>query len=252
MDKMIFTALNALNVIRDTRVIQAQNLANQNTVGYRRDLGNEGNTYFLGDYETAKARAFQLEKGPSGFVSTPGQISTTGEPLDLAIADDGYFFVRNPSGELALTRRGDFRPNVAGQLETGSGELVLDANLAPIDLPPYRSIVVSEIGDINYEVVDGPPGVFEYLATVGTVVTGADVKLRKDIQGNIFNQDGDLPQPNQQARIVQGALEGSNVNAVDELIKSMEVQRQFEFGLRMVNTAKELDEGGARLLRMPE
>ena len=252
MDKMIFTALNALNVIRDTRVIQAQNLANQSTVGYRRDLGNEGHTYFLGNFETAKARAFQLEQGPSGFVTTPGQISTTGEPLDLAIADEGYFFVQNPTGEMALTRRGDFRPNADGRLETGAGELALDANRAPIALPPYRSIVVSEIGDINYELADGPPGVFAYLATIGTVVPDETVKLRKDIQGNIFNENGDLPPANQQARIVQGALEGSNVNPVDELIKSMEVQRQFEFGLRMVNTAKELDEGGARLLRMPE
>lgn len=252
MDRMVHTALNALKVMRDTRTTQAQNLANQSTIGFRRDLGNEGHSYFLGNFETAKARAFQLEEGPSGFSQRPGHVSTTGEPLDVAVADTGYFFIQNPDGSRSLTRRGDMSPNDNGELEIGSGELILDVNMSPITLPPNRSIVISEIGDINYELADGPPGVFEYLTTLATVEPDANTKLRKDANGHIMTPDGPLPAPNQQARIVQGALEGSNVNPVDELIKTMEVQRQFEFGLRMVNTAKEMDEAGARLMRMPE
>ena len=51
---------------------------------------------------------------------------------------------------------------------------------------------------------------------------------------------------------MQGALEGSNVNATEELISSIELQRSFELNIRMISTAKEIDEAGSRLLRMPE
>jgi flagellar basal-body rod protein FlgF len=90
---------------------------------------------------------------------------------------------------------------------------------------------------------------------VGTIATtnASAANMIKGLDGQIRPPPGtQLPQPNQGGRIAQGALEGSNVNATEELISSIELQRAFELNIRMISTAKEIDEAGSRLLRMPE
>ena len=71
---------------------------------------------------------------------------------------------------------------------------------------------------------------------------------RGDLQYERFR----TPRPDQTAKVAQGVLEGSNVNATEELIASIDLQRSFELNMRMISTAKEIDEAGSRLLRMPE
>ena len=83
-----------------------------------------------------------------------------------------------------------------------------------------------------------------------TLAPGAN--LIKGEDGQIRPATGPLPAPDQQAKVMQGALEGSNVNATEELISSIDLQRSFELNMRVVSTAKELDEAGTRLLAMPE
>ena len=61
-----------------------------------------------------------------------------------------------------------------------------------------------------------------------------------------------MPAPNQMAEVLQGSLEGSNVNPVEELLSTMEMQRRFEHGMRLVMTARDLDESGARVMQAPE
>ena len=64
-------------------------------------------------------------------------------------------------------------------------------------------------------------------------------------------QRGGLPEPDQQATLLQKHLEGSNINAVEEMIVSLDQQRQFELNVKLLKIAKELDEGGTSLMRMP-
>lgn len=252
MDRMIFTALNALHNMRDTRVVQAQNLANQNVPGFRADLPNEGSTSFLEAMGSETTRAFQLEIGKSGFSDEAGFLSPTGEAMDIAIADQGYFYIQPESGEPALSRRGDLRQGADGVLRDGAGNALLDTALAPIALPPHRSVTINEVGEIWIEPVGGAPGATQLAATIATVIPDDTVRLSKSEDANIRNLDGDLPPPNQGGKVLQGVLEGSNVNTINELIMQIDNQRSFEFGVQLVTTAKELDEAGARLLRMPE
>ncbi|AXQ93688.1 flagellar hook-basal body complex protein [Cereibacter azotoformans] len=251
MDRLIHTALNSLANLRDTRVIQAQNLANQTVPGFRRDLTNEGDPRFLKAMETASARAFQTERGPHLFSSAPGLLNQTGEPMDVAIAEEGWFFVQPEGGEPALSRRGDLRLTAEGQLVNGAGEAMLDQAMQPIELPAVRSLVIDEVGRILYEPMDGAPGEEVEGPVIATVIPEG-VALRKDADGQIRAGDEPLPAPDQRARILQGVLEGSNVNTMEELVSSIELQRTFELNLRMISAAKELDESGARLLRPPE
>jgi flagellar basal-body rod protein FlgF len=78
------------------------------------------------------------------------------------------------------------------------------------------------------------------------------VDLRKSDDGRIRTVDGSpLPPPDQRARVMQGVREGSNVNNLEELIGTIELQRAFEMNMRMIQTAREVDESGAALLRVP-
>lgn len=252
MDRMIYTALNALSNMRDTKTIQAQNLANQNVPGFRRDLINEGQSWFLDEFNHVKARAFQLEQGPGGFSQEAGFLNQTDQPMDVAIADKGYFFIRPANGEMALSRRGDLRQDANGVLRDGAGNEILDVAMNPIQIPPHQDININELGQISYVPAEGPAGQLVPLTTIATVVPPETMVLRKSTDSHIRPVDAAMPVPDQGARVLQGVLEGSNVNTVEELISSIDLQRQFELGIKMITATKEIDESSARLLRMPE
>ncbi|AUJ64849.1 hypothetical protein B9057_11285 [Aestuarium zhoushanense] len=251
MDRMVHTLMNSMQTVQDLQAISAQNLANMNVPGYRRDLPAQANSYVLRDDQSFEARMFASETEFGRFASEVGFMDQTGDPFDVAIMEDGYFFVKEGNGEVGLTRRGDLRTDGAGQLVNGAGEMVLDTNMSPITLPPYRTMQITEVGQIVIEPIDGAPGETVEIATIGTVVPDPNVTMVKGLDGLIRNLDGTLPQPNQMASVRQGVLEGANVNATEELISSITIQRAFEMNMRMINTAKELDEAGTEIMRAP-
>ncbi|MCH8467344.1 MAG: flagellar biosynthesis protein FlgF [Roseinatronobacter sp.] len=253
MDRLAYTALNSLANLRDDRIVSAQNLANMSVPGFRRDLPNNGAARFLEMLGAQTSRAFQLEHGVHGFSRTPGPLEQTGDQMDIAIADRGFFLIAPATGgDMALSRRGDLQVGVDGSLRNGAGDLMLSTEMQPIILPPFRELVVDDLGQVLIAPLDGAPGALVGVAMLGTVDPADDLALRKSEDGHIRRLDGEaLPPPDQQARVVQGMREGSNVNATAELIASIELQRRFELNLRMVQTAREIDEAGAALLRPP-
>ena len=252
MDRAIFTALNALTVRQDARITQAQNLANMNVPGFRRDLANEGTTKYLNAQGGLGVRAFQVETGPYRFSQQAGKLEQTGGDLDVAIADEGYFYARGDSGEIGLTRRGDLRRGIDGTLLNGAGEPMLDPNQEPIVVPDFRSIRITDLGEIHIEPANGEPGETVLAGTLATVVPGAGVPLTKGPDGLIRTDAGDVPPPDQGAQVLQGVLEASNVNPVEELLTSIDMQRGFEIGMRMILQMRTLDEAGAELMRAPQ
>lgn len=252
MDRLIYTALNAISVNKDTQVMQAQNLANQNVPGYRRDLTNEGGTRFLQAMDSVTSRAFQVERGASAFSDQSGMLSRTDGELDVAIADRGYFYTQGATGDPALSRRGDLRRDAEGVLRNGAGEAMLNLDLAPIVLPPYRDISVSDIGEIYITPADEAGGEPVLAGVLATVVPADNLRLTKGMDGRIRALDGTVPPPDQRAEVLQGMLESSNVNPVEEMLSTMQVQRQFELGMRVILAARTLDESGARVMQAPE
>ena len=250
MDRMVNTIMNSMQTVQDLQAISANNLANMNVPGFRRDLPASAESVSL-EGEGFSARMFQGEAQYGSFSTDVGQMQQTGDPFDVAIMEDGYFFVQEGNGAVGLTRRGDLRTDGAGQLVNGGGELVRDTNLAPIVLPPYRTMQITEVGQIVIEPLDAEPGEKVEVGTIGTVVPDLNATLVKGLDGLIRNLDGSTPQPNQLASVRQGVLEGANVNATEELITSITIQRAFEMNMRMINTAKELDEAGTEIMQAP-
>lgn len=252
MDRLIHTVGNALTTTQDRLRITAQNLSNLSVPGFRRDLPAEGTTLFLHQMDGLQARAFQVTADGHGFSQEPGFLDRTAEPLDVAIADAGFLFAQPATGGPALTRRGDLRVDLQGRLVNGAGEAMLDTGLQPIVLPPFREVVIDEIGQISIVPRDGAPGELVPVATLASTVPEPGLDLRKSEDGQIRLAGGTLPPVNQQARILQGTLERSNVNPTGELIASIDQQRGFELNMRMITEAKAMDEAASRLLRLPD
>ena len=88
MDKLIYTAFNTLNNIYDNRSVRAQNMANVNVPGYRRDLGTKSvGSAFLSAENTFQTRALAIRDDTNIFESDPGTLSQTGSDMDIAIRE---------------------------------------------------------------------------------------------------------------------------------------------------------------------
>lgn len=251
MDRMIHTVLNSIQTAQDLRGISANNLANSNVPGYRRDLPPSGEARYLQTDEGFQARMFQTKAERGSFSTLEGFLDQTGDSMDISITGEGYFFVKEGNGDVGLSRRGDLRTDVNGDLMNGAGEYLLNANMQKINLPPFKSMTITEVGQIMIEPLEGEPGIKEEAGLIATTIPPAAMELQKGLDALIRPVTGPMPAPDQLAMVRQGVLEGSNVNTTEELINSIELQRNFEFNMRMVNTAKELDEAGAEAMRAP-
>ena len=250
MDKFIFTAMNTVNNIYDNRSVRAQNMANISVPGYRRDLGTKSaGTAFPDMINSFQSRGFALKDDNNVFESTPGQLSQTNEAMDIAIRGDGYFFVKG-QGDVSLTRRGDLSLDNEGFLVNGTKAKLLDAGLNPIKIPANRSITFSENGEIIIEPVGAEAGTRQLVGQVA-MTSAADIKLKKFPDGEIRAVDGKIPEIDQKPRVIQHNVELSNVNITEELVNSIEDQRQYEINIKLISTAQELDEGTSSLMRLP-
>jgi flagellar basal-body rod protein FlgF len=196
----------------------ANNIANISTPGFRR----EGVVYSEwiqaappgGDsVSIAAARARTVDLSPGGMTAT-------GAPFDFAIEGEGFFLVETPRGE-RLTRAGSFTPNEAGELVTAQGHRLLDAGGAPVFVPPEAGeIAVARDGTLS---AAGRP-----LAQLGLVRPLDPEGLSRE-PGQLFAAQGGT-EPVIEGRILQGHLEGSNVDPMLEMARMIEVQRAYELG----------------------
>jgi flagellar basal-body rod protein FlgF len=200
---------------REMQVV-ANNIANAATTGFRA----EG--VIFSEYVQPVERGKSLSMGQGNVRNTSfeqGGLASTGGTYDLAIEGDGYFLIQTPAGE-RLSRAGAFTPNAEGELVTYDGYRVLDAGGAPLFVPPGASIAISPDGTLS---ADGNP-----LGQIGLVKpTDAKDMIRED--GVMFRADSGY-EPADEARVLQGFVENSNVNAIGQLARMIEVQRAYEMG----------------------
>ena len=249
MDRLAQTALSALRQMQDLKYDLANNLANVNVPGFRRDLPNEGNAGFLKTLDEVTAKVLPLETGTRLFSGEMGRLENTGVETDVAVLNDAYFYVQPDNGQIALSRRGDFSVDALNQLVNGAGDLVLSDGLAPIVLPPFTSISFSDIGEVLVQQPGAPIGELTSAGFIGST-SGLD-QLTKSLDGQIRRADGTVPDPDQTGKFGQGFLEASNVNAIEELVKNLDMQRQFEINVKLIKKASELDSAAAKLMSLP-
>ena len=157
-----------------------------------------------------------------------------------------------PEGcKLALSRRGDLKVGQDGTLRDNTGAQIYSVDLEPIEVPPYRNISIATDGIITIEPLNAEPGEQVVVGQIASTEGSEEVKLVKSLDGFIRTEDGGVPEPDQHSKIVSGVLEGSNVKSVDELVSGIELSRSYEINVKFISTAKELDEAGSSLMRIP-
>lgn len=260
MDRLVQTALNSMKMLMENQAATAHNLSNVSTPGFKQDIITDFSSIYLNRQEGLEPRIVSSRE-VGKFSLAQGMLDTTKAPLDLAINNEGYFVIQPKNGSPALSRRGDFQINENGQLLDGAGNNVLDAGLAPIEIPAFREITVTTQGEILIQPIGGQPGELpQNVATIATFLPQDDVRLKKSLDGHIRfepteNADGTVEEipinPNQQAKIITGALEKSNVNPIEEMVNTIDQMRKFEMHVKMIQMAEELDTAGSSLMRLP-
>jgi flagellar basal-body rod protein FlgF len=250
MDRMVQTALSSITGLKDLKFDLANNLANANVPGFRRDLPNEGSAGFLSSMSQATARIFPLETGGRIFSSESGQLDSTGVETDVAMLNGSYLFIQPADGDVALSRRGDLGVDTQNRLVDGVGNLVLSDGLQPIVLPPFSALKFSDNGEVLVRQPGAMSGEFTSVGFLGST-SALSGDLAKSLDGKIRKLDGSVPDPDQTGLFAQGVLEGSNVNAIEEMVFNMDMQRQFEINVKLIKQAEEIDKAGTKLMSLP-
>jgi flagellar basal-body rod protein FlgF len=254
MDKLIHTALNSMHAARLKQVTSAQNLSNAQVAGYRSDqIGGRFGSVYLSAENQLETRVFSKKSEPGLFSDKQGEMRLTGEQTDLAIEGDGYFIIENQSGDLGMTRRGDFTIGKDRTLINLAGERVLDTSLMPVTVPPFREIFISENGQLFIQPIGAEAGVQELVSQIAAS-SGEGLSLKKDIDGTVRPDGGFVREEfnaDQNVRLKQGFLETSNVSVFDELVNNVDIQKQYQLNVKLISLAKQLDEAGASLLKLP-
>ncbi|MDO5648311.1 flagellar hook-basal body complex protein [Paracoccus sp. (in: a-proteobacteria)] len=218
MDNAIYATLTRQSGLMREMGVVANNIANANTTGFRREgvifaehlaaLDRRGDTLSM-----AHARGRLLDLGQGVMTQTNGT-------FDLAIEGDGFFMVETPDGT-RLTRAGAFIPSPEGELMTADGFRLLDDGQGPIIIPDNAtSVAVGADGTLSANgVVFGRVGVF----------APADGAQLHHQGGTTFTTTDDA-EAIENPRIRQGFLEESNVDPVFEITRMIEVQRAYELG----------------------
>ena len=260
MDRMVQTALNSMKMLMENQIATSHNLSNLSTPGFKQDVVPDFSSIYLNRQEGLEPRIVAARE-VGKFSVEQGMLDNTKNPMDVAINGDGYFVVQPNNAEPAFSRRGDFSVNENGELLDGAGNKVLDAGMQPLVIPAFREINITSQGEILIQPIAAAPGELPVNAgTIATYVPQEGDALKKSLDGKIrfdpnLNEDGTIEQipiePNQQAKLAIGYLEKSNVNAVEEMVNTIDQMRKFEMHVKLIQMAEELDQAGTSLLRIP-
>lgn len=253
MDRLIYTAVSGMNASLNHERVIASNMANAQTVGFRAEILQATPNTLEGPQIEVRALSGTEVTGAS---MKSGTVNRTGQPLDVAMQGDTMLAVQAPErdgdGGEAYTRRGDLSITATGVLQNGEGLPVLGES-GPITLPPGTVATIAQDGGIlvtDPATPGQPPQRVDRLKLVDP--TGS--RIAKDLTG-VFRVVADggppgvLPE-DENASVIPGALEGSNVSPSQVLIEMISAQRLFEMRTKLVETARELDEGSVRLMRI--
>ena len=207
--------------VRMTSII-ANNLSNAQTTGFKQDV-----LLFRDVLGQARMGAPQ---GQEAFIHfAQGNIQKTGNPLDLAIQGEGLFKVQTEAG-IRYTRAGNFKMNAEKKLTNAEGYPLLGRNGAI----PLRgkNIEITLDGSV---LADG-----NRIDQI-SLVTFPDLQSLVKEGHTLYQGDATKEIPAAQSEILQGALEGSNVNPMEEMIKMIESHRAFESCIRFMQAHDSLD-----------
>lgn len=262
MDPALRTAATGM-AAQQTRVeVIANNLANVNTPGFKRSRAHFEDLLYqmaqgassVGGPSVTTLPAIQVGRGTRlaavQRIQTQGSIEQTGRPLDLAIEGEGFFQVQLPNGMTAYTRDGSFMISDQGALVTHGGYVVLPGVEVPQDA---MGITISRNGVVTVEAAGstepieiGRIELARFANPGGLLAMGENLFVETPASGPALTG---FAQEDGFGRIVQGSLEASNVEIVQEMVDMIAALRAYEINSKAVQSAEQMSEMTNALLR---
>ncbi len=240
MDRMIYLSMSGAKATMQRQDTLANNLANVSTVGFRAELQAFRAVPVQGS--GASTRVYALESTP-GYDATAGSVTATGRNLDVALKGNSWLAVQGLDGTEAYTRAGSLDVAADGTLTTSGGLTVLGDG-GPIQVPPNSEVSIGADGTVSAKGVNGKS------SAVGKFkLVTPELALQRGTDGLFRAESGELSaDPN--ARVQEGALEGSNVSSVETMVAMITAARQFEAQMKMLQTAEGDEKAASQLLSM--
>lgn len=233
MIKGIYNAASGMLVNQERLNITANNLANANTTGFKKDQAVQKSfrDIIISRIEGNKKRV-ELGSLGNGTVMdssytdyTQGSLKETGNKLDLALEGSAFFVIQTPEG-IRYTRDGNFALNNRGQIVTQQGYLVLGER-GPIQTIDGMSIDVGSDGQLYFEEIRGDR--FQ-------IVEIRELQSMGKTGDNLYSVDEDMVENAIDFEIKQGFLEGSNINIVQEMVEMIQLSRNYEATQKVITT----------------
>lgn len=240
MDRILYTAMSGAKQTMARQDTLANNLANATTTGFRADM--IASRAVPMQTEAAGTRVFAVET-TTGSDFSPGSLTRTDNPLDLAIQGRGWFAVQAPDGGEAYTRNGALSITAEGMLVTAAGAPVLSDG-GPLMIPPQSEVSFGADGTVSART----PGQ-TVINTIGRIklVNPPEAELKKGLDGLFRAEGGDAP-ADDAVRMASGMLEASNVNVVENMVAMIGAARQFEMSMKMLASAEQNEQKANQLL----
>lgn len=241
MDRMIYLSMSGAKASMQRQESLANNLANASTAGFRAELQAFRAVPVLGS--GASTRVFALET-TIGHSDAPGPVLTTGRSLDVAVRGASWLAVQALDGSEAYTRAGALDTSADGTLVTRGGLQVLGDG-GPIQLPPESEPTIAADGSISARLPNGSASVVGRLKLVTP-----EQPLERGADG-LFRANGGEPlDADPLARVQDGAIEGSNVSPVENMVAMIAAARQFEAQMKLLQTAEADEKAASQLLSL--
>ncbi len=231
----------------------SNNLSNASTTGFKQSRAQFEDLLYQNVRQTG-GQSSQNTQLPSGLtlgtgvrivstakIFTQGNLVQTGNNLDMAVNGRGFFQVQLPDGTAAYTRDGSFQINAEGQIVTANGYLLQPEITLPTNA---QTVTIGSDGTVSAQIANQPTA-----SQVGTLqltdfVNPAGLQA---VGGNLFLESAASGSPqtgtagtNGMGQLVQGSLETSNVNVVEELVDMIETQRTYEMNSKAISSTDQM------------
>jgi flagellar basal-body rod protein FlgG len=253
MKSALWVAKTGLDALQTKMAVISNNLANVNTTGFKRDRAvfedllyqnvrqTGGNT----TEETSLPSGLQVGTGvrvvSTEKLHTQGNIVTSENALDLAISGRGYFQILQPDGTTAYTRDGSFSVDANGQMVTASGYTLQPGIAIPAGA---QSITIGSDGTVSVQIqgtaapsIVGSIQLADFVNPVGLQAMGENLYQETAASGAAV---AGTPGLNGVGKVMQGSLETSNVNVVEEMVNMIETQRAYEMNSKAISASDQM------------
>ncbi len=240
MDRLIYLAMSGAKAAMQRQEVLANNLANVSTNGFRAELAAFRAVPVQGSGASTRVYALESTVGAS---FEPGAVTPTGRALDVAMKGNAWLAVQALDGTEAYTRAGALGVDAQGQLVTQQGLTVLGDG-GPIAVPPGGEPSIAGDGTVSARGADGRS---RTIGRLKLVTPENPAQFSRGDDGLFRAADGELA-ADPTARVQDGALEGSNVSAVETMVAMISAARQFEHQMKLLQTAERQEQTAAKLL----